>query len=259
MADPAVIGDADQYRKVAKDAQRHRRSGGQVPRMEEGGGQPEAGARHAGGAATRSCAPWPKRKLARLEPELARIEERDQSPAAAQGPQRREERGARNPRRHRRRRSHSVRRRDLSHVLALRRNAGLEDRSHFGQRIRGGRLEGSDRAGERQQGLQQAEVRKRRASRAAGSGHRAAGPRAHLGHHGGGAAGSRRGGGQARPQGYPHRHVLLLRPGRPVGEHHLLRRAHHAPAHRPGGFLPGRKIADQEPRQGGARAALAAL
>ena len=47
-------------------------------------------------------------------------------------------------------------------------------------------------------------------------------------------------------------------PGGQIGQHHLLRRAHHAPAHRPGGLLPGRKIADQEPRQGRARAALAA-
>ena len=74
-----------------------------------------------------------------------------------------------------------------------------------------GRLEGSHRAGQRQQGLQQAEVRKRRASRAARAGHRAAGPRAHFGHHRGGAAGSRRSGSQARSQGYPHRYVLLLR------------------------------------------------
>ena len=48
-------------------------------------------------------------------------------------------------------------------------------------------------------------------------------------------------------------------PGRPVGEHHVFRRAHHAPAHRPDRLLPGRKVADQEPRQGHARAAFAAL
>ena len=48
-------------------------------------------------------------------------------------------------------------------------------------------------------------------------------------------------------------------PGRPIGEHHLLGGAPHPPAHRPGGLLPGRKIADQEPRQGRARAAFAAL
>ena len=184
---------------------------------------------------------------------------RAQDSAAAQGSQRRKERGARNPRRHRRRRGHPVRRRNLPHVRALRRIAELEDRSHLQQRIVGGRAEGSDRAGQRQQGLQQAEIRKRRAPRAARAGDRAAGPRSHLGHHRGGAAGSRRSRSQDRPQGHPHRHVLLLRPRRPVGEHHLFGRAPHPPAHRPGGLLPGREIADQEPRQGGARAALAAL
>ena len=48
-------------------------------------------------------------------------------------------------------------------------------------------------------------------------------------------------------------------PGGQSRQHHLLGRAHHAPAHRPGGLLPGREIADQEPRQGRARAALPAL
>ena len=48
-------------------------------------------------------------------------------------------------------------------------------------------------------------------------------------------------------------------PRRPVGQHHVLGRAHHAPAHRPGRLLPGREVADQEPRQGHARAPLASL
>ena len=74
----------------------------------------------------------------------------------------------------------------------LRRNARLESGSDFGQRIRRGRSEGSDRAGQRQQGLQPAQVRERRASRAARSRHRAAGPRAYFGHHRSGAARSRR-------------------------------------------------------------------
>ena len=83
-----------------------------------------------------------------------------------------------------------------------------------------------------EQGLQQAEVRERRASRAARSGDRAAGPRAHFGDHGGGAAGSGRSGSQDRGQGHPHRYVLLLGSGRAVGEHHLFGGAHHAPADR---------------------------
>ena len=64
---------------------------------------------------------------------------------------------------------------------------------------------------------------------------------------------------QARGQGHPHRHVLLFGSGRAVGEHDLFGGADHAPADRAGGVLPGREIADQEPRQGGARAAFAAL
>ena len=48
-------------------------------------------------------------------------------------------------------------------------------------------------------------------------------------------------------------------PGGQSRQHHVFGRAHHAPAHRPGGLLPGRKIADQESRQGRARAAFAAL
>jgi peptide chain release factor 1 len=61
---------------------------------------------------------------------------------------------------------------------------------------------------------------------------RAAGPRAHFGDHRGGAARSRRSGSQARSQRHPHRYVLLVGSGRPVGEHHVFGGAHHAPAHR---------------------------
>ena len=48
-------------------------------------------------------------------------------------------------------------------------------------------------------------------------------------------------------------------PGRPVGEYHLLRGAHHPYSHRNRGELPGRKVADQESRKGHARAAFAPL
>ena len=46
---------------------------------------------------------------------------------------------------------------------------------------------------------------------------------------------------------------------RAVGEHHLLGGSHHAFAHRVDRVLPGREIADQESRQGRARAAFAAV
>ncbi len=127
------------------------------------------------------------------------------------------------------------------------------------QRIGGRRPEGSSRARQRQQGLQQAEVRKRRAPRAARPGDRAAGPRPHFRHHRRRAARSRRSRSQGRRERHPHRYVLLVRPRRPVGQYHLLGRAHHAPAHRPDRLLPGRKIADQESRQSHARSALAPL
>jgi peptide chain release factor 1 len=61
------------------------------------------------------------------------------------------------------------------------------------------------------------------------------------------------------PKDLSHRHVLLLGAGRPVGEYDVFGRAHDAPAHGTGGLLPGRKVADQESRQGRAGAALAAL
>ncbi len=55
------------------------------------------------------------------------------------------------------------------------------------------------------------------------------------------------------------RHVLLVRPGRPVGEHDLLGGPHHASADQHRRELPGREVADQEPRKGHARSALAAV
>ncbi len=124
---------------------------------------------------------------------------------------------------------------------------------HFGVECR--RAEGSDRHHRRPAGLLAAEVRERRASRAARAGDRDAGPRAHLGGHGCGAARSRRCGHQDRGQGHSHRYLLLVRPGRPIGEHDILGRAHHAPADQHRGELPGREVADQEPREGNARAA----
>ena len=61
------------------------------------------------------------------------------------------------------------------------------------------------------------------------------------------------------PKDIRDRHVLLVGSRRAIGEHDVLRGAHHALADRAGGLLPGREIADQEPRQGGASAAVAAL
>ena len=61
MADPAVIGDSDQYRKAAK-AHSELPKWWPIPRLEVGGGQPFAGARHAAGTATPNCGPWPRKR-----------------------------------------------------------------------------------------------------------------------------------------------------------------------------------------------------
>ena len=231
LADPALIADADRVSQSRQSAHRYLPKWWTSSANGKRRQRARAGARHAAGAGPGPAADGDGRSR---PPGAGTGAHRagNQSPAAAQRSQRRKERGAGNPRRHGRRRSHALRRRDLPHVLALRGIAALAHRSHLRQRIGGGRTEGSHRAGERRQGLQQAEVRERRAPRAARAGHRAAGPRAHFGHHRGGAAGSRRSGSEARSQGHPHRYVLLLRTGRPVREHHLFGGAHHAPAHR---------------------------
>ena len=98
--------------------------------------------------------------------------------------------------------------------------------------------------------LQQAEVRERRAPRAARAGHRGQRPHPHLHRHGRGAP---RGRGSGRPdqrQGPAHRHLLLERPRRPERQHHLLGGSHHAHPQRRGGLAAGREIADQESREG---------
>ena len=74
MADPALIGDADQYRKVAKTQSELAEIVSKYPGVEEGGRQPVAGARDAAGSAIRRCRRWRRKKLARLEPERERIE-----------------------------------------------------------------------------------------------------------------------------------------------------------------------------------------
>ena len=69
-----------------------------------------------------------------------------------------------------------------------------------------------------------AEVRIGRAPRAARARDRGPGPHPHLGGDGGGAARGRGGRHQDRREGPAHRRLPLVRPGRPVGQHHRLRR-----------------------------------
>ena len=124
-------------------------------------------------------------------------------------------------------------------------------------RVRRRRPQGSDRHHRRPARVFAAEVRERRASRAARPADGNPGPRSHFGGHRRGAAGSGRSRHQDRSQGHSHRYVLLVGSGRTVGEHDLLGGAHHAPADQHGRQLPGREIADQESRKGHARAARA--
>ena len=56
-----------------------------------------------------------------------------------------------------------------------------------------------------------------------------------------------------------HRHLPLRRQGRPARQHHRLRRAHDAPAHRHRGPVPERALPAQEPREGDEDAPLAPL
>ena len=102
----------------------------------------------------------------------------------------------------------------------------------------------------------QPEVRGRRAPRAAGAGHRVAGPHPHLGGRRAGVPrGRRRRRGRDRPERPAHRRLPVLRPGRAVRQHDRLRGAHHAPAHRHRRVDAEREVAAAEPRAGDARAA----
>ena len=69
--------------------------------------------------------------------------------------------------------------------------------------------------------------------RAAGAGHREPGPHPHVVGHRHRAARGRGGRRRHRPERPPDRRLPVVGPGRPVGEHDRLGRAHHPQAHRP--------------------------
>ena len=76
MADPAVISDAEQYRKVTKAQSELDRSRRQVSRVEAGQRTTATKARPMlAGVRSRSAGTWRSDEVARLEPELAPIEE----------------------------------------------------------------------------------------------------------------------------------------------------------------------------------------
>ena len=98
-----------------------------------------------------------------------------------EGPERREERAPRDPRRHGRGRGRALRERDLPDVLALRGAAGLEGRRRVDQPHRPGRPQGSHRDGRGRPRLLEAALRERRPPRAARARHRGVRTHPHLG------------------------------------------------------------------------------
>ena len=101
--------------------------------------------------------------------------------AAAQGCRRRAQRHSRSARRHRRRRGGAVRGRPVPHVQPLRRAARLEGGDHLDLGERPRRLQGDRRLDHRRRRVRAAEVRIRRASRAARPGDRDGRAHPHVG------------------------------------------------------------------------------
>ncbi len=101
------------------------------------------------------------------------------------------------------------------------------------------KAQGHPRAG--RGAVRAAEVRGRRAPRAAGAGHRVAGPGAHQRRRRAGAARGRAGRRRDRRQRPAHRRLPQQRPGRPERQHHRLRGPDHPPADRHRGQLPERE------------------
>ncbi len=139
---------------------------------------------------------------------------------------------------------------DLFRMYALRRALQLAVRGDVGVRGRGRRLQGDHRARRGQGRVLEAQVRvgvhrvqRVPATEAQGRIRTVDGDRR-------GAAGGRGGRRQDRREGPQDRHVPLERRRRPARQHDRLGGADHAPADRRRGRLPGRALADQEPREG---------
>ena len=113
------------------------------------------------------CARLPRRNCPRSTTPHPRARAADQADAAAQGRGRRAQRHPRSARRHRRRRGGAVRRRAVPHVSALRRRSRLALRGAGHLRDRARRLQGGDRRDHRPRRVRPAQVRIRRAPRAA--------------------------------------------------------------------------------------------
>ena len=229
-----LAGGAERRQRVPQAGQgagRDRAAGAGLPRLPEGRRRDRPG-RGAGQGRRRGDGGARRRGADRPGDPPRRVARRDQGAAPAQGSERREERHPRDSRRHRRRGGRQLRRRPLPDVQPLRRAPGLEDGHDVAQRGRPRHPRG-DRQHRGPARLQPAQVRERRASRAARARHRGQRPHPHLHGHRGRAARSRGGRRADRGQGPAHRHLLLQRAGRAEREHHLFGGAHH-PSARPG-------------------------
>jgi hypothetical protein len=121
------------------------------------------------------------------------------------------------------------------------------------------RAEGCDGDHRGHECLLAVEVRVGSASRAASAGDRDTGARAYVGDYGGSASGGRGGRCEDRGEGPADRYVLLVGPRRAEREYDLFGGADYAPADEHRCVVSGREVADQEPREGNARAAGAAV
>ena len=124
MADPEVIGDADLYRKTTKTQSDLSEIVAKFRQWKQANEnlQQARGMLQDTDPDLRAMA---TEEAERLEPELAAIEEELKVLLLPKDPNDDKNVVARNPRRHRRRRSLAVCGRDLPHVHALRRNAAL--------------------------------------------------------------------------------------------------------------------------------------
>src|SRR5438876_815491 len=166
--------------------------------------------------------------------------------ARAPRPARREERHRGAPRGRRRRGGRALRARPLPHVLALRGAASLEVRDPLAEQLGEGRLQRGHLPRERQGRVLEAEVRVRRAPRAARPVDRGAGADPHVDRDRGGAARGRGGRSRDPRRGPEDRRVSRGRPRWAGREHDGLRGPHHAPADGRGRHLPGRTESAEE-------------
>ena len=190
--------------------------------------------------------------MQRLAAQIESAEEDLRTAAAAEGSPRRREHLPRGARRHRRRRSGDLRRRPVPHVRALRRESRADaSRSlsespgeHGGYKEIISRIAGKGAFSRLKFESGTHRVQRVPATEAQGRIHTSA---VHRRHPARGRGGRRNRDQPGRPA---HRHLPLLRRRRPARQQDRFRDAHHAPADRHRGRMPGRALAAQEPLAG---------